>query len=54
MKLARSVRMRQKRRWRPTIGAIVRRTIRKKMPSIVRNVLANNALFRSLLGRGPE
>jgi hypothetical protein len=54
MKIARSIRMRQKRRWRPTLGAIVRRTIRKQMPSIIRNVLANNALFRSLLARGSE
>lgn len=48
MKIARSARMRQKRRWRPSLTDIVRRTIRKHMPSIAANMLRNNAFLAHL------
>jgi hypothetical protein len=52
MKVNRSARMRQKQRWRPRLGDIVRRTIRKHLPAITANIAAHNALYRALLGRG--
>ena len=48
MSIARRTRLAQKRRWRPRLNDIVRRTIRKNLPAVLANMTRNNALFERL------
>ncbi|MBR8074377.1 hypothetical protein KDX14_33165 [Burkholderia cenocepacia] len=48
MKVARRCRHAAKRRWRPSLNDIVRRTLRKRWPRILDSMIRNNALLARL------
>lgn len=48
MKVSRRTRLAQKRRWRPRLHDIVRRTLRRRWPQILENMMRTNALMQHL------